>query len=256
MAGANGLSRPGIEHYEVKLARGTDRGDQLLQRHRLGLGILVHGEPGVDRHQIVDPADLQAVAGVIHHRPVRFFGIARKPTQRLEESVAGQVVGKRHFLKSDPAQGVGNQLGIARRIGKLRRVLVGTVADDERDALGRRGPRGSLRRQRREPLARLLACGCDFVIVIRRQGKTGRSIVGARLSQIVLSLEQFAPALMGAHMIGIEGEHEIEVFQRGVQISLGQIDFAAARQRILVLRHLLEHAVASASALSNWPIAV
>src|SRR3984893_18358567 len=80
----------GIEHHEVKLARGAGGGDHLLQRHRLGLGVLVHGEPGVERHQIIDAADFKTMAGVIHHRPVGFLGIVRKGAQRVEKSIAGE----------------------------------------------------------------------------------------------------------------------------------------------------------------------
>ena len=134
MVGSNGLSRQASSMHQAQLARAADRRDDLLQRHRLGFGVMVGREPGVDRHQIVDPADFEAMAGVIHHRPIGLFRLARERMQRVEELVAGEIVGQRHGLEADVAQGLGDQLGVARRIVELLHVLVGAVADDQRDA--------------------------------------------------------------------------------------------------------------------------
>ena len=80
----------GIEQHEPQLARAADRRDHLLQRHRLRFGIVVGGELGVGRNQIIDAADLHAVAGIIDHGPIRLLGLAAEMAQRGEELVAGE----------------------------------------------------------------------------------------------------------------------------------------------------------------------
>ena len=49
---------------------------------------------------------------------------------------------QRHGLEAEPAQRVGDQLGVARRIVERMHVLVGAVADHERDAARRARPPG------------------------------------------------------------------------------------------------------------------
>jgi hypothetical protein len=99
MVGANGLSRQ-ASSITRRSARSPDCGDHLLQRHSLGFGSLVHGQFGIDRHQIVDAADLKTVAGIIHNGPIGFFGVTGESAQRFEELVAGEIVGERHGLKA------------------------------------------------------------------------------------------------------------------------------------------------------------
>src|ERR1700728_4167182 len=79
MVGANGLSRQASSMTSRRLrppptaaitcSSATHR-DHLLQHGRLGFGVLVGGELRIDRHQVIDAADLEAVAGIIHHRPI------------------------------------------------------------------------------------------------------------------------------------------------------------------------------------------
>ena len=67
-------------------------------------------------------------------------------------------------------------------------VLIGAIADDQRDAASLVRHSGRLRRQRGQPLPRDLTRQPGFEIVVRRQRKGGGPIVGARLDQIVLLL--------------------------------------------------------------------
>ena len=126
----------GIEDHEPQLARAGNCGDQLLQRHGLRLRIAVGDEFGVDRDQIIDAADLHAMTGIIHHRPIGLFGLGAELVQGREELVAGQIRRQRHGRKTEVAKRGRDQFGIARRIGERLHVLVGAVADDQGDLAG------------------------------------------------------------------------------------------------------------------------
>jgi hypothetical protein len=91
-------------------------------------------EIGVDRQQIVGAVDGDAVAGIEEQRDVGAFGLLAKLEQPLRHLVAGEVSAF-HDVETDIAQELGHRLGIDRRIGKRRHVLVGAVADHEGDAL-------------------------------------------------------------------------------------------------------------------------
>ena len=63
--------------------------DQPLQRDRLVVGIAVAGEPRIGRDQIIDAADLEAVAGVIDDGDVGLVGRGLESADRaLEFEVA------------------------------------------------------------------------------------------------------------------------------------------------------------------------
>jgi hypothetical protein len=46
-----GIVAAGVQQDELQLARAGDRGDHLLQRHRLRLGVIVGCEPAQGRHR-------------------------------------------------------------------------------------------------------------------------------------------------------------------------------------------------------------
>ena len=79
------------------------------------------------------PRDGDAVAGIEEHGDVGALRLLAEFEQPLGHLVARQV-GAFDHLEADIAQRAGHRLGVDRRIGKRRDVLVGAVADHEGDA--------------------------------------------------------------------------------------------------------------------------
>ena len=159
----------GIEHHEPQLARAADGGDHLLQRHRLGFGVLVGRELGVDRHQIIDAADLEAVAGIIDHRPIGLFGLAGEGFSASKNLSRVRSLASVTVWKPSVLQRVGDQFGVARRIVERDARSCRRHCRSPARCGDRRSPAGRLRRQRGQPLARGLARHRDIDIVEWRQ---------------------------------------------------------------------------------------
>ena len=109
-------------------------GPQRLDRH---IGIAV--DRGIDRHEIVVAAQLQPVAGQIHHRDrvrPRGFGLVDEVAKTLAQRVAIEIAGADH-VEAGRLQGLRDQAGIVGR-GRQRRFRIGGIADHQRNALFRR----------------------------------------------------------------------------------------------------------------------
>ena len=83
---------------------------------------------------MVGAADLHAMPGIIHHRPVGLFGLIGEGAQAVDQFFARGIVGERHLVEPDIAQRRRDRLGVLLRIRKHRYVLVGGIADHQRDA--------------------------------------------------------------------------------------------------------------------------
>jgi hypothetical protein len=171
------------------------------------------------------------------------FGLAGEGPQHFEELVAGHVVGERHALKTHVVQGAGDQFGVTRGIVEGMDVLVGTVADDQRDAAP--GVRGAaLRGQRGQSLLRHLACHRYIDLVERRQRVGGRTVVGTCLGEVSPLLEQASPIHVSTNVVGVVTQHRVEILQRGIQIALAHKGLGAAAQGVQVIGDLGDHLVA------------
>jgi hypothetical protein len=94
----------GVEQDQLELLRAFDRHHHLFERHRLELHVAVGGELGVHRDEIVHPVHLDAVAGVVDHRPIGLLSLVREGAQRIDQLLARGVAGERHCLETDGAQ--------------------------------------------------------------------------------------------------------------------------------------------------------
>ena len=142
----------GIEEDDVGLRLAPEL--HLLQdevdRHGLEVEIALARELRVDRDQEVAPAHLQPVPGVEQHRHV---GLAERAGEvaHLEVEAALVEVEPDDDLEPRLLQRGGDVLGVVDGIGERRRMHVGGVADDEREALlglSRPGERGRCPGQR------------------------------------------------------------------------------------------------------------
>ncbi len=68
----------GIEHDDDHRYLGFQFGNQAGNRHQLFAGVFERREVGIDRHDEVFAAGLDAVAGIIEHRDIGFFGVFGK----------------------------------------------------------------------------------------------------------------------------------------------------------------------------------
>ncbi len=116
----------GVAHGLVEREVDVDRGTELDVHFGFDVGI--------DRQQIVSAVDGDAVAGIEKYRDVGALRLLAEFEQPLGHAVAGEV-GAFDHLEADVAKHGRHRLGVDRRIGKLRDVLVGAVADHKGDAL-------------------------------------------------------------------------------------------------------------------------
>ena len=117
-----------------------------IERYRLVLDVAIGAELGVDRDQVVDAADLDAMAGVIDHGPVGGLDLVLEGVKGGEKFFACDVVFHENGLEADLSERGGDRLRIALRVWKGRDLAVVGVADDQGDAVAdRRDQRGGFR---------------------------------------------------------------------------------------------------------------
>ena len=128
----------GVQEDELLLRVLTHEGEERVERHRLQRQFGEAADVGRGRDQVVLAADLDAVPGIVEQGDVG-------ADHRLDEALEGLLhadlveVGAEHDLEVEPAQRLGDGARVLGRVRERRRVGVGAVADDERDApLGER----------------------------------------------------------------------------------------------------------------------
>ena len=134
-----GLLPRRVQHDDAGLQR--QRGELaniVADPQRLDRNVGIAVDRGIDRHEIILAAQLQPVAGQIHHRDrvrPRGFGLVDEVAKTLAQRVAIEVAGADH-VKAGRLQGLRDQAGIVGR-GRQRRFRIGAIADHERNALFR-----------------------------------------------------------------------------------------------------------------------
>lgn len=117
--------------------------------HAAQVGLV--GQFCIDRHQVIDAVHLHGVAAVIEYGDICGARGAREADFGVVHASLVGVDGE-DDIEAGALERCGDILGIVRRIGQLRRVGVGAVADDERHPpVGvriRRPQRGGCDRQR------------------------------------------------------------------------------------------------------------
>ncbi len=88
----------------------------------------------VHRHHVILALELHAVASVVEKQGVGSFAVPRELRHHLIHLALVDIDFQRH-VEPDRLQRLGDVRGVVRRIGKGGSVLVGAVADDERNAL-------------------------------------------------------------------------------------------------------------------------
>ena len=89
----------------------------------------------IDRHHIIGAIDLETVACEIDHGDVGAARLVGEFAQRPAHVERFQIATRHHHLEIRFGEEIGDGGRIVGGIGKLGHVLVGRVADDQRDAL-------------------------------------------------------------------------------------------------------------------------
>ena len=253
----------GIEDDELHLAGAGDLAEHARQRHGLVLDVGLLLQRGVDRDDVVDAADLDAVSGEVDHGPV---GAGRQIAELLERAAERGQIGVQHLAhlaEAHRAQRGGQRLGVVGGIRQDRHVLVGAVADDECDAaLGRRlafGPRlGEPRqlllggRNRASRIRRLDAplplhdllvvghCQIDLALLLARTCAiaVGEEIIrvdaqrlavfGNRFVELALAHQHQRAVVAGVRVARVELDRLLVIGQRRVQVAFSVVRNAAA----------------------------
>ena len=103
------------------------------QRHQLFAGVLERADIGVDRHEEVLAAGLDAVAGIVDDRDVGSLGILDEAFEVAAQLAGIAVVGD-VGLEAEAVEHLLDGACVVFGIGQLRDVLVVGLADDQRDA--------------------------------------------------------------------------------------------------------------------------
>ena len=135
--GGKGVVAAGVQQQEVQPGAGVRHDiDDNLRVDRLRLQILDRGGRDRGGQQVIAPADLHAVTGIIKHR------LAALAQPALKGGNVGQhgglvAIGGLDHLEPGLPKLLGNQLGVIGRIGQRGDVDIGRIADDQSDARGR-----------------------------------------------------------------------------------------------------------------------
>jgi len=105
----------------------------------LVLGVEVVGELGVDRNEIVDAADLDAVTGIVHHGDVRIAGGLGEVADRALEVDDAEILLGGHDVEPGLLEHLGDRGRVIHRIVEPDGVLIAGIADHQRDTAFRVG---------------------------------------------------------------------------------------------------------------------
>ncbi len=132
--GGKGIVAAGIEEHQLDLGgvHGLVEGEIDVDRVA-ELDIDLGFDVGIDRQQVVDAVNGDAMAGIKKHSNIRALGFLAEFEQPLGHLVAGEIDALDH-IETCVAEQAGHRRGIDRRVRKRRRILVGAVADDKGDA--------------------------------------------------------------------------------------------------------------------------
>jgi hypothetical protein len=126
----------GVEHQNAQVLCLLQVVHDVIHAYE-ALQIRFVGEHGIDRHQVVDAVELHRVSAVVEHGDVRSACGTRKADGEILHVGLAQVHALED-LETTPLEGHRNIFGIVRRIGQLRRVGIGAIADDQRHPRFRR----------------------------------------------------------------------------------------------------------------------
>ena len=125
----------GVENDEPQFLGRLDRDQHAIQRERLVVDVGVALQLCIDRNQIVRAVHLDAVAGVIDDGDVGIAGTVGEIAQRAAGFGRGQIAAGIDDVEAGLLQRRGDLGAVVNRVGKLRDVPVGGIAEHQRDAL-------------------------------------------------------------------------------------------------------------------------
>ena len=125
----------GIENDEPQFLGRLDRDQHAIQRQGLVVNVGVAFQFCIDRNQIVRAVHLDAVAGVIDDGDVGVPGTVGEVAQRAPGFGRGQIAAGIDDIEAGLLQRRGDLGAVVNRIGKLRDIPVGGIAQHQGDAL-------------------------------------------------------------------------------------------------------------------------
>jgi hypothetical protein len=143
-----GVFAAGIENDEAQTLGKLEDADDTVERNRLVLHVDVALQRGIDRDEVVDAADLDAMPGVVDDGDTRIAHPVGEVAQGTAHARRIEIAFSLDQLEAGGAQCRLHGVSIARGVGKLGDVGVGAVADDQRYATLRVRRAGHQQRQR------------------------------------------------------------------------------------------------------------
>jgi hypothetical protein len=134
-----GIVAAGVEQDQAQPLDRLQRPDDAVERHRLVVHVVGSAELRVDRHQIIRPADLDAVTGIVDDGDVGSFGGQQEFAHGAPEIHHPEILAQNHGFEARLAEELGEPDRVGDRIGERRGVAVSRVSDDQRDASVRGG---------------------------------------------------------------------------------------------------------------------
>ncbi len=142
-----GIVAAGVEDDETQLLGRLHRDQQPVEREGFVVDVGIALEPGIDRNQVIGAVDLHAVAGIIDDGDIGIARLVGKVPQRPPHLERGQIVARHHDVEFGVLEHRRDGGGIPDRVAQRRDVLVGGVADHQRDALFGKGADMGLRQE-------------------------------------------------------------------------------------------------------------
>ena len=124
----------GVDENETGLRGAFHLRQHVVQFDHAKLQIRLIFQFSVNWHQIVLPADLQPVPGIKEQPHIGVTQLAGKLHDSLLEFATLQI-GPAQHLKTQPLEDDGQGPGVVFRVGQGRRMLIGRIANDQRNPL-------------------------------------------------------------------------------------------------------------------------
>ena len=123
----------GIEDDQPQLLGLVDALENAIERHRFVVDVAVALQHGIHGDHVVRTVDLDAVAGIVDDGDIGGGRLVVEIAQRTAHVERADVAAQLDRIEARLLEHVGDRGRIVRRVRQLRDVLIGRVADHQRD---------------------------------------------------------------------------------------------------------------------------
>jgi len=126
-----------VQDHELEALDRIERLEHAIERHGFVLDVEIAQQPRVRGHQIIGAVDLDAVTRIIDHRDIGIAGNLGEFADRAAQVGNAEVTPAVDRVEAGLLEQCGHGVGVARRVGEPRHLLISGHADHQRDALVR-----------------------------------------------------------------------------------------------------------------------